>query len=150
MEPGVKDTIIGLLDSYPSTLRHHTWNSQYRDIIISFCGNIIEQCSKEDFCAGNTTYCKKVQEACETFLKRVNGEDLDKDGECRKWPRNIDWFDSEDHVSSFTCCLFYKAHTFAPANGLLNQLQLFMDKEAPCSSYCIGKCGYQGCIYCWE
>ena len=141
MEPTTKHAFIDLLHKFPPNLTHNTWNSEYRHIIASRCIDIIGQASREDFRVHNPIYCQKVQETCVALIKKVKGAEVEE--ELGEWPHNIDWFDSEDHLFSFTGYLVCKAQQYAPEDGLLTHLQLFMEREAPCCSYCLGLCHFQ-------
>ncbi len=150
MQLGIKQAVIDLLfqDTFPPNWTHYNWTSQYRHTIVSRCCDIIEQCSQEDFCAHNPIYCEKVHATCEALVKKVKGEEEEQEG--GEWPHNIDWFDCEDYVSSFTCYLFNKAKICAPKNGLLIRLETFIEREAPCSSHCLGLCHSHNPVHCFH
>lgn len=141
MVPCLQSDVIDklFLHCLPLNWTHYDWLSQYRHTIASNCNDILWQCSKQAFRTCNLTYCEQVDETCMTFMNRVNGVE-EKDEALEEWPRNIDWFDNEDYLISFTELLLEKAGAYAPEDGLLIRLRTFVHKEMPCSSQCTSMC----------
>lgn len=148
MESHVKSTVIDLLyrNHNPNRIQYF-WTSQYRDIVISRCCEIIDQCENKVFRACNSIYCKNVEETCKIMVNRVNGKEEEED-EHIEWPHNADWFCCDDYLFSFIDLLFRKAGKHAPKHALLDWLYSFITTECPCSPHCIGVCQRAGLLTC--
>ena len=65
-----------------------------------------------------------------SFVNRVYGI-TEMEEISQEWPRNIDWFDRDDYLISFTELLLKMAGMYAPVDGLLVRLGGFFNDEMP-------------------